>query len=98
MSIYCDYCRTVTHSSTSCPYKLKYDPVARMWNKHWTNLKLFALQLMDELPIIKPGDPMLITNEVEPLHIEFERLPTEPDPVGRTVLFVASLMASHSIR
>lgn len=84
MSIYCEYCKTNTHSDSSCPYQGRYDPVGEMLRDKWKTLKeqahYLALTLMDEVSIIRPGEPMLIPNDIEPLHIGFERLESEPDP------------------
>lgn len=72
------------HSERTIPDQQRYDPVGDWWKSRpevWKErLHYMALTLMDEVPIISRGDPMLIANEIEPLRIWFERLESEPDP------------------
>jgi hypothetical protein len=56
------------------------DPVQDLIDfvKKWA--RKIQLSFLNEDEIISVGDPMKITNQIQPLTIYFERLESEPDP------------------
>jgi len=62
------------------PHPDPYDPVGQMWKRQREWWMQFLLTLMGEDITISAGESMTTPNELEPLHLDFERLESEPDP------------------